>query len=112
MNHSGQNTLPEPPSTLSYDDAKRQLSEFNKEVVQGTSSFTHYFNTLGENKETLKNYVTNTDQQSQSVQGLMRASQQAHDKQVSQNKAILQGTAAAKAGQIAMKGLEIGRAHV
>ncbi len=107
MNHSGQNTLPEPPSTLSYDDAKRQLSEFNKEVVQGTSSFTHYFNTLGENKETLKNYVTNTDQQSQSVQGLMRASQQAHDKQVSQNKAILQGTAAAKAGQIAMKGLAL-----
>lgn len=107
MNHSGQNALPELPTILSYDDAKKQLSEFNKEVVQGTLSFTDYFSTLGQNKEILKNYVTNTDQQSQSVQGLMRASQQAHDKQVSQNNAILQGTAAAKAGQIAMKGLAL-----
>ena len=107
MNHSNQNALSTPNPVLSYDNAKTQLDEFFADVVNGTVPFEQYFNTTQKGNEILKDYVTNTDQQSQSVQGLMRASQQAHDKQVSQNKAILQGTAAAKAGQIAMKGLAL-----
>lgn len=95
------------PSTLSYDEAKRQLEQFHAEVILGNRSFESYFSDMNSNKKILKDYVTATDQQSQSVQGLMRASQQARDAQKLQNEAMIQGTAIAKASQVAMKGLAL-----
>lgn len=95
------------PSVLSYDEARQQLEDFNAEVIHGSTSFNNYFSSINNNNKILKDYVTTTDQQSQSVQGLMRASRQARDAQISQNEAIVQGTAAAKASQVAMKGLAL-----
>ncbi len=76
-------------------------------MVHGTASFEDYFNSTQHGNKTLKDYVSTTDQQSQSVQGLMRASEEARDQQIAQNNAIIQGAAAAKASQAAMKGLAL-----
>ena len=105
-NNTPQSAIITPPPVLSYDEAEMKLKHFNNNVVNGSMTLERYFSIFHNNKF-LKEYVTTTDQQSQSVQGLMRASQQAHDKQVAQNQAIIQGTLAAKASQTAIKGLAL-----
>lgn len=93
------------PKALSLDEAKTQLEDFNKQVVRGQTSFEDYFNGMRSGNEILKDYVSTTDQQNQSVQGLVRASQQARDRQIAQNQSIQQGTLSFKAGQVALNGL-------
>ena len=105
--HTSHIELPEPPAALSFDEARRQLDDFHNNVGSGQTTFEHYFSTTQKGNKTLKEYVSNTDQQSQSVQGLMRASQEARNKQIAHNNALIQGTAAAKASQAAMKGLAL-----
>ena len=105
--HTSHIELPEPPAALSFDEARRQLDDFHNNVGSGQTTFEDYFHTYQDGNETLKEYVSNTDQQSQSVQGLMRASQEARNKQIAHNNALIQGTAAAKASQAAMKGLAL-----
>ncbi len=90
---------------LSFDEAKKQLDSFNKKVVKGKTSLEAFFKMHPEYEGTLKNYVTTTDQQSQSVQGLMTASKDARAAQIAQNEIIEQSTIAAKASKVAMQGL-------
>lgn len=58
---------------LSFDEARDKLEEFNQCVVQNGMSLETYCYRFAKNDEIFKKYVTTTDQQSQSVQGLMKA---------------------------------------
>lgn len=88
---------------LSFDEARNQLDEFNKLVVQGGMSLDDYFNEYQKGNTILKNYVTTTNQQEQSTQGLVKASQEACEAQIEQNKAVQQSTLSYKAGKFALE---------
>lgn len=60
---------------LSLDEAEQQLKSLNQFVVSGKMTYEQYFNTIGKGNNVLRTYVTTTDQQSQSAQGLIKASQ-------------------------------------
>ncbi len=102
-----QQLIPEENITkeLSFDEARKQLANFNKEVIQGGRSLTEYFNECYDGDSVLKKYVTTTDQQTQSVQGLIKASQEARAKQLAQNEAVKASTLSAQAGQAAIQAL-------
>ncbi len=101
-----QQLIPEENITkeLSFDEARKQLEDFNKEVIQGGRSLTEYFNECYDGDSVLKKYVTTTDQQTQSVQGLIKASKEAREKQLAQNEAV-KATLSAQAGQAAIQAL-------
>ena len=90
---------------LSFDEAKLQLDDFNKCVIVGGQKLEDYFTDTKAGNSVLRTYVTTTDQQSQSVQGLMKASQEARATQIAHNAALEQQTLSAKASQVALKGL-------
>lgn len=109
VNKNGSQIVPDNklPQVLSYDEAKRQLDEFNNVVINGNITLDNYFDRYQKNNKILREYVTTTDQQSQSVQGLVRASQAARDRQIEQNNIIRQSTLAYKAQSIAIKSVSI-----
>lgn len=90
---------------LSFDQAKEMLDSFNQSVVHGGQTMEQYFNVFPEYKNQLETYVTTTEQQKQSVQGLMKATHEARSEQLKQNEAIKAQTISAKAGSIAMRTL-------
>lgn len=90
---------------LSLDEAEQQLKSLNQFVVSGKLTYEQYFNTIGKGNTVLKSYVTTTDQQSQSVQGLIKASQDARAAQLAHNEAIKAQTFSAKAGKVALQAL-------
>lgn len=92
---------------LSFDKASEQLNQFNKYVVQGGMSLDDYFNRFQKGNTVLRTYVTTTDQQAQSTQGLVKASQEARAAQIAQNEAIQASTLYAKAATVATKALAV-----
>ena len=90
---------------LSFDDAKRMLDSFNESVVYGGQTLEKYFEKYPKHKNYLETYVTTTEQQKQSVQGLMKATHEARSEQLKQNEAIKAQTISAKAGSVAMRTL-------
>ncbi len=90
---------------LSLDDAEKQLKSLNQFVASGKMTYEQYFNTIGKGNTVLKTYVTTTDQQSHSVQGLIKASQDARAAQLAHNEAIKAQTFSAKAGKVALQAL-------
>ena len=90
---------------LSLDEAVQQLKSLNQFVVSGKMTYEQYFNTIGKGNTVLKTYVTTTDQQSQSVQGLIKASQDARAAQIAHNEQIKNLTFSAKAGKVALQAL-------
>lgn len=90
---------------LSFEEAQEMLNKFNSSVLSGEQTLENYFRTATNVNDTLKTYVTTTDQQNQSVQGLMNATKAARAEQLSQNEAIRKSTLTARAGQIAFKAL-------
>lgn len=92
---------------LSFDEANKQLEDFNRRVVQGGMSLDTYFKQYQNGNTVLRNYVTTTDQQSQSTQGLIRASEEARAAQIAHNESIKAGTISAKAASVAFKALSI-----
>lgn len=90
---------------LSFDEASKQLEDFNRHVVQGGMSLDTYFKQYQNGNTILRNYVTTTEQQNQSTQGLIRASKEARTAQIAHNESIKAQTLSAKAGQVALKGL-------
>lgn len=77
---------------LSFDEANKQLEDFNTRVIQGGMSFDTYFKQYQNGNTVLRNYVTTTDQQSQSTQGLIRASKEARAAQIAHNESIKAST--------------------
>ena len=61
---------------LSFDEAKSQLEAFNQTVTNGGVTLEQYFERYEKGNKVLKKYVTTTDTQSQSIQGLMRFSEE------------------------------------
>lgn len=92
---------------LSFDEASKQLEDFNRRVVQGGMSLDTYFQQYPNGNTVLRNYVITTDQQSQSTQGLIRASEEARAAQIAHNESIKAGTISAKAASVAFKALSI-----
>lgn len=90
---------------LSFDQAKEMLDSFNQSVIRGGQTLEQYFKTHSKYKDYLKTYVTTTEQQKQSVQGLMKATHETRSEQLKQNEAIKAQTISAKAGSIAMRTL-------
>lgn len=88
---------------LSFDDAKTQLEEFNKHVTQGGMKLDDYFSTYQKGNTLLRNYVTTTEAQQQSTQGLINASRIAREEQLAHNEAIKQSTLAYKAASLAKR---------
>ena len=98
-------TIPETNLTkvLSFDEARKQLEDFNRHVVQGGMSLDTYFKQYQNGNTVLKTYVTTTDQQSQSIQGLVKASEKARAAQIAHNEVIRQSTLAFKAASVAKR---------
>lgn len=92
---------------LSFDEASTQLESFNTHVVQGGMKLDDYFEKYQKGNTILKNYVTTTNQQEQSTQGLVKAYQEARAAQIAQNEAIKSSTLSAKAATIATKALAV-----
>ena len=92
---------------LSLDEAEQQLKSLNQFVVSGKMTYEQYFNTIGKGNTVLRNYVTTTERQSQSAQGLVKASEEARAAQIAHNEAIKNSTLSAKAGAAALKSLAI-----
>ena len=88
---------------LSFDEARKQLEDFNRHVVQGGMSLDTYFKQYQNGNTVLKTYVTTTDQQSQSIQGLVKASEKARAAQIAHNEVIRQSTLAFKAASVAKR---------
>lgn len=66
-----------------------------------------YFRQYQNGNTLLRDYVTTTNQQEQSTQGLIRASQNARNAQIAHNEAIQASTLSAKAAAVATKALAI-----
>lgn len=92
---------------LPFDEAKKMLDSFNKSVVNGSLSLEQYFKRYPQYEKSLKTYVTTAEQQSQSVQGLMKATQEARQKQLDHNEALKQQTLGAKAAALGIKALNV-----
>lgn len=92
---------------LSFDEANKQLEDFNRRVIQGGMSLDTYFKQYQNGNTVLRNYVTTTEQQNQSTQGLIKASQDARNAQIAHNEAIQAGTISAKAASVALKALSV-----
>ena len=88
---------------LSFNEAKTMLDSFNKSVINGELTLDQYFRLYPEYNHVLRSYVTTTDQQSQSIQGLVKASENARAAQIAQNEALKASTLAAKAHSAALK---------
>lgn len=88
---------------LSFDEASRQLEDFNRHVIQGGMSLDTYFKLYQNGNTFLKKYVTTTEQQAQSTQGLIKASEGARAAQIAHNEAVRQSTLAFKAASIAKR---------
>ena len=88
---------------LSLDQAQQQLDSLKQFVASCKMTYQQYFNTIGKGNSILKSYVTTTDQQSQSIQGLVKASENARAAQIAQNEALKASTLAAKAHSAALK---------
>lgn len=90
---------------LTFDEAKQQLEDFNKCVIDGGQNLEDYFTGAKAGNTVLKNYVTTTEKQMQSTQGLIEASKQARAAQIAQNEAIKASTLSAKASKLALQAL-------
>ena len=88
---------------LSFDEAKSQLEAFNQTVTNGGVTLEQYFERYAKGNKILHDYVTTTDTQSQSIQGLMRFSEENRNAQIAHNQAIEQGTIKAKTATVASK---------
>ena len=84
---------------LSFDEAKKILDSFNKSVVNGSLSLEQYFKECQDGNDILRTYITTTDQQNLSAQGLVNASKEARAAQIAQNEAIKNTTVSAQAGK-------------
>lgn len=90
---------------LSFDEAKNKLDNFTNIVINGNKTLDEYFTMFPENNDVLRTYVTTIDQQYQSTQGLVKASQEARAAQLAHNEASKAQTFSAKAGTVAIKAL-------
>lgn len=90
---------------LSFDEAKNKLDNFTNIVIKGNKTLDEYFSMFPENNDVLRTYVTTTDRQSQSIQGLVKASKDARTAQLAHNEAIKTQTLSAKAGKVALQAL-------
>lgn len=90
---------------ISFNDARDQLNEFNREVISGGMDLDEYFKEYQEGNKLLRQYVTVTDQQSQSVQGYIKYTKDARNAQIAQINVMKQQTLSAKAASVAMKAL-------
>ncbi len=90
---------------LSFDEAKTMLDSFNKSVMNENLTLEQYFKIYPKYEKYLKSYVTTTDQQSQSTQGLIKAAQEARAAQLAHNEELKNATFSAKASKAALSAL-------
>lgn len=86
---------------MSFNEAKSQLEDFNKCVVDGGQNLEDYFKGTNAGNTVLKKYVSETKQQEQSTQGLIAASKAAREAQIAHNLAIKKATIEYKAATLA-----------